>query len=66
MHYRALGPSSSCHSAVTAVQWHPETQVGCELEFYLLAKAPDRAEGEDLLPLDDSQYCQSASAPGHH
>lgn len=37
-------------------------QVGCELEFYLLAKAPDREKREDILPLDDSRYCQSSSA----
>lgn len=36
-------------------------KVGCELEFYFLANAPDRVKGEDILPLDDSRYCQSSS-----
>lgn len=36
-------------------------QVGCEIEFYLLQKVPDKAKGEALQPLDESNYCQSSA-----
>lgn len=47
-------------------------QVGCELEFHLLAKAPDRAKAETITALDASRYCHSSQVdaamdgqPGH-
>lgn len=57
-------PRNALRKALAALssEFGVTMKVGCELEFYLLAKAPDRAKDEKIMALDDSRYCQSSQA----